>query len=111
MIIMCMDNRGFEDCLTISKIYKVIDDKHDDDYFIIINDKGDAMFYDKKRFKQTPATNTAVECIKKRMGGNCSLTIGNIYEIIEEFGQYYRIRNDNGIDDYYYNRELFKPAQ
>jgi len=35
------------------------------------------------------------------------LTIGHLYEVLEESTTYYMLLNDNGIDFYYFEKEYF----
>jgi hypothetical protein len=74
---VCIDNKGYEDHLTIDKEYEIL--KEDDDYYTIKNDEGNEGGYRKRRFKEPVSEFTIeVKCINN-FGYESKLTIGKIY--------------------------------
>lgn len=92
MEVKCIDNKCLEECLTIDKIYKVLNES--EHFYHIIDDNYKKKVCAKNRFKVVEEDNKMkVKCIDNKNNTDY-LTINKIYTVIEEYKTSYKIVDD-----------------
>ena len=98
-------NKENNSYLTVGKTYDVIET--DGQCCKITNDNGIDQYYSKEYFKAiSESKNEKVECIDNKYIKKY-LTIGKIYNVVDDYDDHYHLVNDNG-DSGWFNKERFK---
>ena len=113
--VRCIDNSGESDALTLNKIYKIISQYGY--YYWIINDNGKENNYYQNLFEEVDESEVEemkgenmkkhVKCINI-LNKPDELTLGKVYEFIEEVDGFYCIINDDGVQCSYYKNRFEK---
>lgn len=111
MKIKCIDNKDCEKELALDKIYEVIDETYNDyseKVYKIRNNSNIEKHYLVNRFQEI-SSNMKVKCIENKGLKDC-LTIGEIYEVIDETsdGEVIKILTDSNYG-MYYPKDCFIP--
>ena len=95
MKVKCIDNEGLNHCLTIDKIYPVLEEK--EHHYVILDNDNEKNFYKKIRFvpvDENKCINTRIRCINNLLTEKY-LSKDKIYTVLEEKGDFYIIYDDS----------------
>ena len=95
MKVKCIDNEGLNHCLTIDKIYPVLEEK--EHHYVILDNDNEKNFYKKIRFvpvDENKCINTRIRCMNNYLAEKY-LSKDKIYTVLEEKGDYYVIYDDS----------------
>ena len=95
MKVKCIDNEGLNHCLTIDKIYPVLEEK--EHHYVILDNDNEKNFYKKIRFvpvDENKCINMRIRCINNLLTEKY-LSKDKIYTVLEEKGDFYIIYDDS----------------